>query len=582
MFFKKYLYIDLTNQSSHIETIRERELEMYLGGKGLATVLLLKHQKPGVSPLSEENVLIIATGPATDTTIYGSSRYGVYTKSPLTGIFCESYSGGKVPEKISRTGFDAIVLTGKLKKLSYLVISPEGVEFRDAKELSGMDTIDTEKRLQLEHGDNSGVITIGPAGENKIPFSIISNDLWRCAGRAGAGAVMGSKNIKAIVFKGNKKREVFNQKKVEEFTKKILKEKKDHPATVAYKRYGTPMMVDLLNKVRAFPTRYWKKGYFEEYEKINAEAMQTFMDVKPKACARCFMACGKLSTVKAGKYKGLKIEGPEYETIYAFGGLCMISDITEIAYLNDLCDRLGVDTITTGNLVALAMEASAQGKIGQQISYGDATAAEALIKDIVARKGLGEILSFGIVTASKLLGMEEEAIHVKGLEPAGYDPRYFKGMGLSYATSDRGACHLRTTFYKAELSGMIAPDVIDGKVQLLLDFEDRLTLFDSLILCRFYRDFYLWEELSEIIHYSTGISCSREELRKKASNITDMVRGYNIREGLCADDDTLPQRFFSEPILESGVVIKKEAFKKMLKEYYEQRGWEKGYPPEKI
>lgn len=574
-FFKRYLHINLTNQQFCIEDLKDNELAMHLGGKGLATSLLLKYQRAGVSPLSHENVIVIATGPVTDTKIYGSSRYGVYTKSPLTGIFCESYSGGKVPEKISRTGFDAIVIAGRLENIGYLVISPEGVIFKDGKDLAGIDTIETEKILMSRYGDGAGVITIGPAGENKIPFSIISNDYWRCAGRAGAGAVMGSKNIKAIVFHGDVRREVYNQEKLTEFSNNIFKDKKDHPSTQAYKRFGTPMMVDLLNKVKAFPTKYWRLGYFEEHDKINAEAMQTYMDVKPKACAKCFMACGKLSTVKDGKYKGLKIEGPEYETIYAFGGLCMIADITEIAHLNDLCDRLGIDTITAGNLVALAMEASTIGKIEDKISYGDAAAAEKLLKDIVYKRGLGEILSQGIITASKILGMEEQAIHVKGLEPAGYDPRVLKGMGISYATSDRGACHLRTTFYKAELSGMIAPDAIDGKVQLLLDFEDRLTLFDALILCRFYRDFYLWDELSEIIYYSTGLSYSKEDLKKVSSYITDMVRGYNIREGLCSDYDTLPERFFLEPLPESGAVTKRGDFKRMLDEYYQLRGWKK-------
>ncbi len=571
-FFFRYLLIDLEKRKSYIENLTETVLSLTLGGKGLATELLLKHQPAGIDPYSKENVLIFAGGPATDTYIYGSSRYGVYTKSPLTGYYCESYSGGKVPEKISRTGFDAIVITGSIDKLSYLIIKPDGVEIEEAENLKGLSCYETEKILNEKYPD-AGVVSIGPAGENWIPFSIIGNDYWRCAGRAGAGAVMGIKNIKAIVFVGDKKREVAYSEELKKFSLEVLNSKKEHPSTIAYKQFGTPMMVDLLNKVKAFPTRYWHKGFFEDYKKINAEAMQSKMDVKPKSCAKCFMACGKLSIVKEGRHMGLKIEGPEYETIYAFGGLCMINDITEIAYLNDICDRYGIDTITTGNLVALAMEASEKGIVKEEIKYGSVADAEKIINDIVQKKGLGAILAQGIKNASKDLGMEKLAIHVKGMEPAGYDPRFLKGMGLSYAVSDRGACHLRTTFYKAELSGVIAPDTIEKKVELLLDFEDRLTLFDSLILCRFYRDFYLWDELSDIIYFTTGNKLNKEGLKRLSSLINDTVRGYNIREGLTENDDKLPERFHTEPLPETGSVIKKEEFDKLLHEYYTLRGW---------
>ncbi|MCX8031692.1 MAG: aldehyde ferredoxin oxidoreductase family protein [Thermodesulfovibrionales bacterium] len=573
-FFSKYLVIDLNNKKWYKEVLNEFELSLSLGGKGLAVDLLLKYQPAGIHPSSPENPLVFALGPVTDTYLYGSSRYGVYTKSPLTGFFCESYSGGKVPEKISKTGYDAILILGNCNELSYIYITPENVEILPASKLSGLSCYDTESLLNEKYPD-SGIVTIGPAGEKGIPFSIISNDYWRCAGRAGAGAVMGNKNIKAIVFKGDKRREVAYLEDLKKFSQEILESKKEHPSTIAYKRFGTPMMVDLLNKVKAFPTRYWHKGFFEDYEKINAEAMQNKMEVKPKACAKCFMACGKLSIVKEGRHAGLKIEGPEYETIYAFGGLCMINDITEIAYLNDLCDRLGMDTITVGNLVALAMEASEKGKIKERVRYGNVEDAEKLILDISEIKGLGAILSQGIKKASKNLGMEDFAIHVKGLEPAGYDPRYLKGMGLSYAVSDRGACHLRTTFYKAELSGMISPDTIEKKVELLLDFEDRLTLFDSLIVCRFYRDFYLWDELSKIIKLTTGLDLNREDLKKLSSKINDTIRGYNIREGLTKQDDYLPERFHSEPLPETGAVITKDDFNKMLEEYYSYRGWNK-------
>lgn len=573
-FFNKYLHIDLTKKRHSDLFIEDNIYENYLGGKGLAVWLLLKYQPPMTPALSSDNPFIIGLGPITDTPIFGSSRYGLYTKSPLTGIFCESYSGGKVPEKISRCGYDAIVITGKSEDLICLEIYPEKVVFKNADDLKGMDTIQTETVLNERHGKESGSIVIGPAGERLIPFSIVSNDLWRCAGRAGAGTVMGSKNIKAIVFKGDIKRPIADEMACQEFAKKTFQRCKDLPTTKAYKEKGTPMMVDLLNSFNAFPTQYWHKGFFDKHKEINSDAMRDRMDVKPHACAKCFTACGKLSTIRQGPFKGLTVEGPEYETIYAFGGLCMIANIEQITYINDLCDRLGIDTITTGNLVALAMEASSLGKINEQIRYGNFDDTVKLIKDIANSEGLGAILSKGIKEASKQLKMQDFAIHVKGLEPAGYDPRRLKGMSLAYATSDRGACHLRSTFYKAELSGMIAPETLDGKVELFIDFEDRLTLMDTLILCRFYRDFYLWVELSEIIRLTTGMDLSRQRLQEIALDITNLIRKYNLQEGMTDSDNTIPDRFFREPLENVKDNLTRDDFEGMIKNYYKIRKWQ--------
>lgn len=579
-FFNRYLFVDMTSGRSESRHLDDDVLSACLGGKGIATRLLLDHQPAGVDPLSPDNPLIFATGPITDTAIFGSSRYGVYSKSPLTGVFLESYSGGKVPEKIGKTGYDAIVIQGRSENICLLEITPEGASVQDAPYLKGLDCHATENLLSERYGKDSGAVVTGPAAENLIPFSIISNDLWRCAGRAGGGTVMGSKNLKAIVFRGTARRPVAEPEAISLFAKKTLTEKKDHAVTNAYKIKGTPMLVDIMNDARAFPTRYWSRGFFDQYREINPGAMQRRMEISPQACAKCFMACGKLVTVKDGPRQGLRIEGPEYETIYAFGGLCMIGDITEIAYLNDLCDKHGIDTITTGNLVAFAMEASAQGKIGEEIPYGNSTAAEKLIGQIVSREGIGAILAQGIRAASREFGMEEDAIHVKGLEPAGYDPRYLKGMSLAYAVSDRGACHLRSTMYKAELSGMIKPSAIEGKASLFIDFEDRLTLFDTLVLCRFYRDFYLWDELGEIIRMTTGMNLNKDELRKKAGAVTDLVRTYNLREGVTQADDVIPGRFFREPLPEEGYAVSEAEFSALKKDYYELRGWSREGKPQ--
>lgn len=268
------------------------------------------------------------------------------------------------------------------------------------------------------------------------------------------------------------------------------------------------------------------------------------------------------------------IEGPEYETIYAIGGLCMVHEIEEIAYLNDVCDRLGMDTISAGSLCAFAMEASEKERIEERIAWGDVDRIADLLHDIAYKKGIGAVLSEGIRFASKAWEMEDTAIHVKGLDPAGYDPRILKGMGLAYATSDRGACHLRSTFYKAELSGMIPTDQIEGKAKLFLEFEDRFNIHDSLILCRFYRDMYWdWGNLSEIVEVTTGLKLDEVKLKKISSVIQSMTRRFNLREGISIKDDTLPERFFNEPLGTDKKTVRREDFQKLLQDYYALREW---------
>jgi len=485
-FYGRFLKVDLTHRTYDIESLPDTVLLKYLGGKGLASYLLYSMNPKRINPLSPDNCLIFATGPITNSMIWGSSRYGVFTKSPQTGFYSESYSGGKVPEAIDSAGFDAIVIRGKSMRPAVIVIEPEGAEFHDANDIWGMDTYETENAVNQKFGKGatkSGAVVIGPAGENLVRFAVIENDYWRSAGRTGVGTVMGSKNLKAIVFKGNKKRPLFNEKRVATFSKELAAESKHNPVVQAYKKMGTPMMVEFVNKINAFPTRYWSEGFFDKWKNISAEALHQRCNVQPRACAKCFIACGRMTTVQNGPYAGLKIEGPEYETIFAFGGLCMIDSIEEIAYLNDICDRLGMDTISAGNLCGFAIEAAARKKIDFRIEYGDVDAVAALLKKIATRQGIGDILARGIRHAARTWNMEDLAVHVKGLELPGYDPRVLKGCGLAFATADRGACHLRATFHNPEIKGLIAPETIEGKAELFIDFEDRLTLMDTLILC---------------------------------------------------------------------------------------------------
>lgn len=579
-FFGRYLVIDVGARRWNAVPLDDTLLRRTLGGKGLATQLLLQRTPAGVDPLSPENCLIFALGPAVDTPIYGSCRHGVYSKSPLTGFYGESYSGGKAAIPMSRTGYDAIVIEGASSTPVWLEVTESEVRFHDASDLWGKETFETEDAvLDRAASDQAGAVVIGPAGENLVRYALMENDYWRSAGRCGMGAVLGSKKIKAVVFHGGISRPVADEEGIKAYAKETVTKFKDHKATQAYRTHGTPMMVALLNTVGGFPTRYWSKGTFEHWRKISAEILVDRFGARPKACRTCFMGCGKYMEIQEGRHKGLKIEGPEYETIYAFGGLCEIGALDEIAHLNDLCDRLGVDTITAGNMAAFAIEASRRGKIRERLDYGDVDGIAELIEKVAKRDGIGDLLAQGIRTAAAELGLEDLAVHVKGLEPAGYDPRALKGMGLAYAVSGRGACHLRSTFYKAELAGLIDPKQIEGKAELFLDFEDRCTLFDCLILCRFYRDFYPWEELAKIVALTTGERVEKVDLQRIASFVVDSTRWFNLREGLTAADDRLPRRLLEEP-LEDGRRLTAEEINRLVQDYYRLRGWNPlGVPP---
>jgi len=582
-FFNQILIIDLTRKKYYNEEIPDEAYENYLGGKGLAAYLLFTRNKAGIDPFSPENHFIVALGPVNDTPVWGTSRYGIFTKSPLTGFFSHSYSGGRVAEPISRTGYDAIVLKGKSEKPVYLEISDGYVKFHDAEGIWGLDTYKTEDFiLERTAKKGAGALVIGPAAERLVKFATVANNYWRCAGRTGAGAVLGSKMVKGIVFHGNKKRALADPEAVIKFKNEWREKINSYPSAASYKKMGTTGLVAVINTLEAFPTRYWHEGRMEGWENISGEMLHSRYEVKPHACNRCLLACGRLTTVAEGRHAGLKIEGPEYETIYAFGGLCLVDRLDEIIYLNDICDRLGIDTITGGNLAAFAIEASKKGKISDKLDYGDVDAIALLLNQISQKAGTGAVLAEGIVHAAKEWDMEDVAIHVKGLEPAGYDPRFFKGMGLAYATSDRGACHLRSTVFRAEAAGIIPPEQTEGKAAVFIDYEDRLTLQDALILCRFYRDLYLWDELASIVHMTTGMDVNKEDLRRIASNIQDITRNFNIREGLTRADDTLPSRFFEEPLGSKKDIITREQLEYMKDDYYMLRGWDTdGVPPKK-
>lgn len=585
-FYNRLLFIDASARSFEVRQLSDDLLRQTMGCKGLATRLLLEHNPKGVDPLGPDNHLIFATGPVTGSSVWGSCRYGVFTKSPQTGLYSEAYSGGSAAEPMAATGFDAVMIKGKADGKVWIEVNEDGAVFHDASGLWGKETYQTEDEVKAlvkesrEKARRVAALVIGPAGENLVTFAVIENEYWRSAGRTGVGAVMGSKNIKAMAFWGSAKKEPGDAAVAKQFAKDMAAKGKSDAGVKAYKSMGTPMMVDIMSGVNSFPSKYWHQGTVEHRETINATALHERCEVKQNACLKCFIACGRLATVKGGRHAGLKIEGPEYETIFSFGGLCMIEGIEEVAHLNDICDRLGLDTISGGNLVAMAMDAKERKIIDQGPDYGDVDGAAQLLHDIAYRRGLGGILARGIKEASVELGMAEDAIHVKGLEPAGYDPRVLKGMGLAYGTSDRGACHMRSTFYKPELAGMVEIDQIKGKAEVFIDWEDRLTFFDTMVLCRFYRDLYQWEELQTMTQGLTGLNLSIDDLKAIAKSVADDTRRFNLREGLTPEGDKLPRRFYEEALPETGGVISREEMDLMLKEYYAGRGWDQeGRPP---
>ncbi len=572
--YGKILKIDLDSKTYNVEHLSDDIYKNYIGGKGLATYLLLKENPPKINPLSPENRLIIAIGPAIGTTLWGANRFAAYTKSPLTGFYTESYAGGNAFKNIAKTGYDAIVIKGKMKNFGYLVINDNNVLFMEDDTLKGIDAFETERILEDKYKEyKASAITIGIAGENLVRFAYVNNDFGRSLGRTGIGAVMGSKNLKAIVFYGSSKKKIFSEDILKEYNRDLLKRGKQLAGFQAYRKYGTSLTVGYTSKVNAFPSKYWQEGTVSFIDKINGDALIDTITVKPESCGYCFIGCTRKSKIRDGKRSGLTLDGPEYETINGFGGLNLIDDLREIAYINDVCDKLGMDTITAANITSFAIEAYKRGKIDFKIEYGDTEAIVELLNLIAERKGIGELFSLGVKRAAEELGLSEIAIHVKGLEPPGYDPRVLKGMALSYGISDRGACHLRATFYKPELAGIIPPEKIEGKAKLLIEYEDRLTIYDTLILCRFFRDIIYYDELKKILYITTGIEYEEEQLRRIAKSITDMAREFNLREGMKQpDDDMLPDIFFKTPYDKNSLT--KGEYISLLKDYYRLKNWD--------
>ncbi|MHA2298359.1 MAG: aldehyde ferredoxin oxidoreductase family protein [Candidatus Hodarchaeales archaeon] len=603
----KILRVDLTNSKITEEFPDEETLKLFLGGAGIATKYLYDEVKKGIDPLGPENKLIFMTGPLTGTPSPSTGRYSVVAKSPLTGIWGQANSAGFWGRDFKRSGFDGIIFEGKAPKPVYLVTEDGNVELKDAAHLWGKNTSETTRMLKEELGEKFRIACIGTGGENLVKFAAVINDAdkpnWgRAAGRCGMGAVMGSKNLKAIASKGTIKIEVAEPESYKEEAKQRFDWVNQSLLKMTLEVYGTAAILDMVNVQGGLPTRNWQTGVNPYSEKINGEAINETILVDRKACYACPIACGRIAETK-GKYAS-KGEGPEYESIGSLGTMCDIDDLNAITYAHFLCNEYGIDTITAGSTIAFAMECYEKGMItkddtgGVEINFGDPDIMIELVHKISKREGFGNLLAEGsrAVSAKVGKGSERFAMHVKGLEMPAYDSRAAKLTGLAYATSNRGGCHI-TAYIEGptflSMPFLIVDDADVGDVlqeipetaKVVKDFEDAFGVFDAIGGCKFMGMVLTADDWAILISKLLGIAFTADDFRKTGERIYNLERMYSVREGVTRADDTLPKRLLEEPMPEGpakGHVVNLEP---LLNAYYGYRGWDKstGKPtPEKL
>ncbi len=581
----KVLYIDLTHKKTKTSSIRPEFCKRYIGGNGFAIRLLYDNTKPKIDPFSSENALVFAVGPFAGTIVPTSGKYIIQAKSPLTNFMGESVSSGVWGQAFKRAGYDAMVIKGKAEKPTYLFVDDDIIRFKDAKNLWGKDSLETIDLIVEEIGDeNVCPATIGPAGENLVRIANITNDRYRQAGRTGMGAVMGSKNLKAVAVRGTKKVEVSNLEKLMEVCLGLYKECQE-AGTKGYRVYGTPQSVLIHNHLAALPTRNWQQSTFELAENISGEHIREHYLLNTLACAGCPIACDHLTAIEDGPYKGTT-SSVEFETIYALGSNCGIGDFPAIAKASDLCDRLGIDTISAGVTIGWAMECFEKGILtkkdtdGIKLTFGNHEAVIEVIKKMAYREGIGDLLADGVKRASEKVGKGSEhfAMHNKGLEFPGYDLRGLKASALGFNTSTRGGCHLRSSMYDFDIKGKVDRFKADKTLgKMVMDREDLWAIMDSLILCKFIRGVLNTpDRLAELYTLVTGIKMTGDQLQKAGERIYNLEKAYNVREGWIKKDDYPPPRVMKDPIpdgVAKGSLVSKKEFDLMLGAYFEARGW---------
>lgn len=598
-YVERLLYINLSDNTIKIDSLDEKLARKFIGGSSLAARILYNRISPNIDPFDLENVLVFMTGPVTGTLVPTSGRYVVCTRSPLTGIWAESHASGFWGAELKFAGFDGIVIDGKAESPVYLWIHNGEVEVKSASHLWGKDAYETEGLIKRElDNEDAKVVSIGIAGEKLVRFASVINDTGRAAGRCGTGAVMGSKMLKAIAVYGDKtsKIPIAKERMLRDYLKRIYVHIRSNPMVQIYASYGTDGEMEVFHEYGDVPIKYFRQGLWSEgIKKISGETMSKTILKKQWACYRCPIACGRSVKVDENPYS-MEGAGPEYETCAAFGSLCLNDNLNSIAKANDLCNRYGIDTITTGSVIAFAMECYEKGLITQkdtggiELEWGKPEVIIRMIHKIGKKEGIGEILSEGVKKAAERIqrGSEDFALHVKGLEIPMHDPRAFKGMGLHYATSHRGACHLRGNTLGIEVGGRI-PDLgiheryerfkTEGKARIVCIMQNWYEVLDSLILCKFLS--VSPASTATILSMVTGWTVKLPELLQAGERSWNLKRAFDIRCGISRDDDTLPKRFLKEPLQDGGCQGEVVNLEEMLFEYYKLRGWsENGVPTE--
>ncbi len=595
------LRVDLTAGQTRFEEIPARVLKEYVGARGLGIRYLLDEVDPGCDPLGPANKLILSTGPLTGTRAPTGARYVVTTKSPLTGVLTCSNAGGFFPAVFKKTGVDAIVVEGRAPEPVYLWLHDGRAELRPAGHLWGKDTHRTTDALREETRPEARVACIGPAGENLVRFASIMNDRDRAAGRSGVGAVMGSKNLKAVVVHGTRRVSLHDEARFNElvrgYVERFRRAYRDEPPPL--RSHGTAVTVMGTQSTGIFPTRNFQAGQFERWQEIHGEALTRRFLVKAKACFSCPIACGRVTRVDVPGFEG-EGEGPEYETVYSLGSDCGVGDLAAVTKANYLCNELGLDTITMGATIACAMEMAERGilpeaDVGRPLRFGDARAIVELTRMTAYREGFGDLLAEGSLRLATRYGHPELAMVARGQEFAGYDPRGEQGMGLAYATSPIGASHMRGDPAYIEILGV--PTLIDplewkGKGELVAEWQNTFALIDAAGLCVFFTIRNLVSPdrhvrptgILELLNAATGAGYSLEELMLAGERIFNAERLFMIGAGSGGKDDTLPPRMLQEPMPggpAEGMVVH---LREMLDEYYRFRRWDpRGTPsPEKL
>jgi aldehyde:ferredoxin oxidoreductase len=564
----KVLRINLTDQTHAVEPLNMEWAKKYIGGKGLGIKYLYEELLPNTDPFSPENKLIFMTAPLTGTTVPCSGKLAIISRSPATGTILDCSIGGHIANEIKFAGYDAVILEGTLEKPGVLSIQDDTIAFLPAENLWGKGSHEAETMLLEEHGKDAKIMSIGPGGENLSTMACINSEYYRQAGRGGIGAVMGSKKLKAVVVRGTGGIKVHNPAKTLKRINEIMREDTLTDDNLWAYTDGTAMIVEMSQNTGILPTRNFQDGTFEGYQGIDSEAMKKARAGK-KACGSCALGCGNFTRTSRGV-----VEGPEYETIALCASNCGIGDLDALVKFNDLCDDMGLDTISVGNTTAFAMEMTEKGIRDFGLRFGDVETYLKVPEMIARKEGIGVELGLGTRELAKRYGGEEFAMQVKGLEFPGYEPRGSWGMGLAYATSDRGACHMRAWPAAMEAYGDLDPFTVEGKAQLVMDMQNSNAVKFSLILC----DFWAASEdyMAEVLNLITGENFTAEELLLIGERVVNIARAFNMREGFSGAQDTLPNRIFNDA-LKSGATagkrIPKEDFDRMLAEYYELRGW---------